>query len=58
MLQEYGGHKNTDFKIDSRLTYNDAYVVSGSENGSILMWDLVSVRSLAPCRCRAPIACR
>jgi len=41
MLAEYKGHKNEDYKVDSRLSHNDAYVVSGSESGEVFFWDLV-----------------
>lgn len=41
LFQEYSGHKNAEYKIDSRLSYDDAYVVSGSEDGRICYWDLV-----------------
>ena len=41
-LSEYTGHKNDDYKLDSALSHNDAYVVSGSEDGDVCIWDLVS----------------
>eukprot|EP00911_Craspedida_sp_UC1_P000677 UC1_evm5s517 len=42
LLQEYRGHTNTDFKCDARLTHHDANVVTGSEDGTVLVWDLVN----------------
>lgn len=42
LLSEYTGHKNDDYKLDSALSHNDAYVVSGSEDGDVCIWDLVS----------------
>ncbi|KAI9351996.1 WD40-repeat-containing domain protein [Obelidium mucronatum] len=41
MLASYKGHKNTEYKIVSTLSNDDAYVVSGSEDGRICFWDLV-----------------
>lgn len=40
-LQEYKGHENKAFKMDSCLTNTDAHVVSGSEDGRVFYWDLV-----------------
>jgi len=33
--------KNVSYKIHSRLSNNDAYVISGSEDGKIYIWDLL-----------------
>lgn len=44
LLNEYVGHKNEAYRMDSLLINNDAYVVSGSEDGDIWIWDLVEVR--------------
>ncbi|QDZ20506.1 WD40 repeat domain-containing protein [Chloropicon primus] len=41
LLAQYHGHKNEEFKVDSMLTNDDAYVVSGSEDGKVYFWDLV-----------------
>ncbi|KAI9676406.1 MAG: hypothetical protein M1817_000563 [Caeruleum heppii] len=41
LLQTYKGHTNTQYRIRSRLALNDAFVVSGSEDGSIHVWDLL-----------------
>lgn len=37
---EYTGHKNNEFKIESVFSNDDAYVVSGSEDGYIYFWGL------------------
>ena len=37
----YKGHKNSEYRLTPSLSYTDAYVVSGSEDGKICMWDLV-----------------
>ncbi|KAJ3177161.1 WD repeat-containing protein 83 [Geranomyces variabilis] len=41
LLNSYTGHKNSEYRITSTLSNTDAHVISGSEDGSILMWDLV-----------------
>ena len=40
----YKGHKNSDYKLDSSLSHDDAHIVSGSEDGRICFWDLVEVQ--------------
>ena len=42
--RRYKGHKNSDYKLDSSLSHDDAYIVSGSEDGRICFWDLVEVQ--------------
>jgi hypothetical protein len=42
LLADYSGHKSQDFKVDCCLSHNDAFVVSGSEDGRLCFWDLVS----------------
>ncbi|XP_065833950.1 WD repeat domain-containing protein 83-like [Oscarella lobularis] len=44
LLNEYSGHKNEDYKIDSCTTNTDAHIVSGSEEGRICFWDLVETK--------------
>ncbi len=44
LVCSYSGHKNSDYKLDSCLSHDDAYVVSGSEDGRVCFWDLVEVR--------------
>uniref|UniRef100_A0A914X4Z1 WD repeat domain-containing protein 83 n=1 Tax=Plectus sambesii TaxID=2011161 RepID=A0A914X4Z1_9BILA len=46
LLAEFTGHKNNDYKIDSCLLSTDAQVVSGSEDGSVYIWDLVESKLL------------
>jgi len=41
LLQEYTGHKNTNYRIDCCLDHTDNYVISGSEDGTVYMWSLV-----------------
>lgn len=43
-LAEYTGHANAEFRLDSVLSHNDAYVVSGSEDGDVCYWELVEGR--------------
>jgi mitogen-activated protein kinase organizer 1 len=40
LYQEYKGHKNKEFKILSTFSNDDAFVVSGSEDGDIWFWGL------------------
>ena len=42
-IHSYKGHTNSDYKLDSCLSHDDAYVVSGSEDGRVCFWDLVEV---------------
>ena len=42
LLQTFKGHKNTEYRIRSCFGASDKYVVSGSEDGRVLTWDLVS----------------
>ena len=41
MLQSYQGHTNCDLRIRSSLGLADSMMVSGSEDGSICVWDLL-----------------
>jgi mitogen-activated protein kinase organizer 1 len=47
LLAEYRGHKHTESKSNCLLTRNDAYVVAGSEDGTVVLWDLVDDKSVA-----------
>ena len=42
LLQTFKGHLNTEYRIRSCLGAADKYVVSGSEDGRFITWDLVS----------------
>ena len=44
MLAEYTGHRNKEFKCDSCLSAKDTHVISGSEDGKIYLWDLVTAK--------------
>ncbi|KAI9822593.1 MAG: hypothetical protein M1827_000312 [Pycnora praestabilis] len=44
LLQSYKGHVNEEYRIRSCLGVGDAYVVSGSEDGHIYVWDLLEGR--------------
>ena len=37
----YKGHVNSEYRIQSCFSRNDAHVISGSEDGKIYTWDLV-----------------
>ncbi|KAI9731886.1 MAG: hypothetical protein M1834_004337 [Cirrosporium novae-zelandiae] len=41
LLQSFKGHVNGDFRIGSCLGMRDAFVVSGSEDGVIYVWDIL-----------------
>ncbi|KAI8905273.1 WD40-repeat-containing domain protein [Powellomyces hirtus] len=41
LLSSYQGHTNREYRITSTLSNTDAHVITGSEDGRILMWDLV-----------------
>eukprot|EP00392_Amoebophrya_sp_AT5.2_P000015 g15.t1 len=47
-LQQYEGHVNSDFQVQSVLDPSDGLVYSGSEDGKIFVWDLVE----GGCKCR------
>ena len=44
-MYRYTSHCNSEYKIDSCFTNDDAFVMSGSENGKIYFWDLVEVHT-------------
>lgn len=41
MLNTFKGHSNQSLKLNSCFGKDDKYVLSGSEDGSIWMWDLL-----------------
>jgi mitogen-activated protein kinase organizer 1 len=47
LLNEYKGHKNSQYKIVSCFSNDDAYVISGSEDNLVYIWDLVEAKLLA-----------
>lgn len=44
LLNEYKGHKNADYKIDSCMNDKDDQVLSGSEDGHVYIWDLIEAK--------------
>jgi len=42
LLSEFKGHLNKEYKLDSRLDHTDQMVISGSEDGKVYLWDLVT----------------
>ncbi|KAH7332497.1 hypothetical protein KP509_20G090900 [Ceratopteris richardii] len=55
LLQEYKGHSCKSYKLDSCLTNTDAHVVSGSEDGKILFWDLVDASVVSSAKAHASV---
>lgn len=41
LLNEYKGHKSSDFKIDCVIASDDRQVLSGSQDGCVYIWDLI-----------------
>lgn len=41
-LQSFQGHINTNYRIRSTLAFADSTVISGSEDGRIYAWDVLS----------------
>ena len=41
LLQSYKGHTNQNYRIKAMLAHADAMVISGSEDGSIYIWDIL-----------------
>ena len=41
VLNKFTGHVNKEYKIDSCVSLCDMYVLSGSEDGNLYIWDLV-----------------
>jgi len=42
LLQEYQGHVNNSYKTESCLSCDDVHVLSGSEEGNIWVWNLIT----------------
>lgn len=39
LIREFGGHRNTEFKLDSTFFRNETLTVSGSEDGRLCWWN-------------------
>lgn len=52
LLQEYHGHVSKSYKTESCFSHDDMHVLSGSEDGSIWMWNLVTGK-IHGCQCDA-----
>jgi len=44
LLNEFKGHKNLNYKLESGFCPGDAQVVSGSEDGRLVLWDLIDAK--------------
>lgn len=42
LLNEFSGHPNTSYKVESAFTYDNKYVASGSEDGTLYIWDIIT----------------
>lgn len=42
LLKEYKGHENKTMKCNSSLLSDEKHIVSGSEDGNIVIWDILS----------------
>jgi mitogen-activated protein kinase organizer 1 len=47
LLNEFKGHQHTEYKLHSAFSNDDAYVLSGSEDSKIYIWDLLEGTQLA-----------
>ncbi|KAJ3359914.1 WD repeat-containing protein 83 [Allomyces javanicus] len=46
LLNSYKGHRNEQYRLTSCLDSTDAYVISGSEDGKLYVWDLVDANAV------------
>ena len=53
VLCEYRGHQNASYKLASCLSQDDSKVLSGSEEGTLHVWDLVEGKQLLKKRVHA-----
>lgn len=44
MLNQYKGHKAENYRIESCLSSTDAFIISGSEDNNLCVWDLVDAK--------------
>jgi len=47
LLNEYKGHHHTEYKLRSAFSNDDAYVLSGSEDNKMYIWDLLEGNQVA-----------
>lgn len=47
-LNVYRGHKNTNYMLNAQICPDDAYIVSGSEDGRICIWDISAATNSPP----------
>jgi mitogen-activated protein kinase organizer 1 len=43
VFSRYKGHHHTDYRLRSAFSNDDAYVLSGSEDNKMYIWDLLEV---------------
>jgi mitogen-activated protein kinase organizer 1 len=56
-LNEFKGHKNDSYKVDSCASNDDAFVLSGSEDGLVYCWDLVEAKVVQKLKGHASTVC-
>jgi mitogen-activated protein kinase organizer 1 len=44
LLNSYSGHINSNLQVGHCISNDDSYVISGSEDGSIHIWDLMEAK--------------
>ncbi|CAJ0921431.1 13819_t:CDS:2 [Entrophospora sp. SA101] len=42
LMDKEDGHKNSTYRVNSCLSNDDSQIISGSEDGSIYIWDLLN----------------
>ena len=47
LLQSYKGHVNKEYRVRSCLAMQDSMIISGSEDGKIHAWDLLTSNVIA-----------
>ncbi|KAJ8660951.1 hypothetical protein O0I10_003173 [Lichtheimia ornata] len=47
LLNEFTGHTHKDYKLNSVLSNDDAYAISGSEEGNVYIWDVLEGKTVA-----------
>merc|ERR1719357_550798 len=44
LLSEFEGHVTKEYKLDACLDHSDQYVISGSEDASVYLWDMLTAK--------------